>query len=260
MTDFLKGKEIIVLVSDRSRFPRQRFLWGGDVYMSDSKEDIVAALDSGRFSLLLCEAASPDGDIKAFCRDVKHSRRFRHIPVIVFSFNSDGDAADYLNAGVDVFLFRPTLSVLKAQTCSILKNREYLRDYHIGGCSEELHPESDADHEFFTKLKDYVESNLDRPELSVPIIASALNMSASNLFRKIQQVTGITPNVFLNEMRMTRAVSLLKENRYEISEIGLMVGYSSHSYFSKCFKARFGMAPKEYLEYNRNIINQNENK
>lgn len=260
MTDFLKGKEILVLVSDMSRVPRQRFLWGGQVYMSDSKEDVVAALDSGRFSLLLCEVASPDVDIKGFCKEVKSSRRFRHIPLIVFSSSPEDDAADYLNAGADVFLFRPTLSVLKAQAGSILKNREYVRDYHLGDRFEDVRHESDADHDFFTKLKAYVEANLDRPELSVPIIASAINMSASNLFRRIHQATGMTPNSFLNEMRMARAVSLLKENRYEISEIGLMVGYSSHSYFSKCFKVRFGITPKDYLESNRKIINRNENK
>ncbi|MGN1219803.1 MAG: helix-turn-helix domain-containing protein, partial [Candidatus Cryptobacteroides sp.] len=230
-----------------------------NVYVSDNREDVLSALGSGNYSLLFCEATSPDCGMLEFCEMMKATRKYRHMPVVVFSSAFNDEEGNFLKAGADAFLFRPTVSVLEAQACSILKNREYIRDYCIGGDFEEFHPESNADAEFLSKLRDYVESNMERPELSVPTIASALNMSASNLFRRIQQVTKMTPNVFLNEMRMARSISLLKENKYEISEIGFMVGYNSPSYFTKCFKCRFGMTPTEFLMQKRKILNRNEN-
>jgi AraC-like DNA-binding protein len=79
-------------------------------------------------------------------------------------------------------------------------------------------------------------------------IASRLNMSRATFYRKIQGVLDMTPNDLLRLERLKQAAHLLRTADLRISEICYMTGFSSPSYFAKCFQQQFGMSPKEFLE------------
>jgi AraC-like DNA-binding protein len=82
-------------------------------------------------------------------------------------------------------------------------------------------------------------------EINVELLASQFGLSRSQLYRKIKSLTGMTANEFLRNIRMVRAKQYLESGNYSISDVCFKVGYSSPSYFTKCFKAHFGMLPTD---------------
>ena len=98
------------------------------------------------------------------------------------------------------------------------------------------------------KITKLIESNLDNPCLGVCFLAEQLNMSRSSLFLKVKALLDTTPNEMIGMVRLNKAVSLLKDGNHRVNEVCYMVGFSSPSYFSKCFQKEFGVKPAEYIE------------
>lgn len=98
------------------------------------------------------------------------------------------------------------------------------------------------------KITKLIESNLDNPCLGVCFLAEQLNMSRSSLFLKVKALLDTTPNEMIRMVRLNKAVSLLKDGNHRVNEVCYMVGFSSPSYFSKCFQKEFGVKPAEYIE------------
>ena len=90
-----------------------------------------------------------------------------------------------------------------------------------------------------------VEKNMDNIEFSTDEFAREMNMSRSNFYRKIKALSGMSPNDYLKTLRMNRAAELIVSGT-RISEVAAQVGFTSSSYFAKCFKAQYGVLPKEY--------------
>ena len=90
-----------------------------------------------------------------------------------------------------------------------------------------------------------VEKNMDNIEFSTDEFAREMNMSRSNFYRKIKALSGMSPNDYLKTLRMNRAAELIMGGT-RISEVAVQVGFTSSSYFAKCFKAQYGVLPKEY--------------
>lgn len=98
------------------------------------------------------------------------------------------------------------------------------------------------------KITKLIESNLDNPCLGVCFLAEQLNMSRSSLLLKVKALLDTTPNEMIRMVRLNKAVSLLKDGNHRVNEVCYMVGFSSPSYFSKCFQKEFGVKPAEYIE------------
>lgn len=105
-----------------------------------------------------------------------------------------------------------------------------------------------ADEAFLIALIEVLQTNLAHTEFSADKYAQTLAMSKSQLYRKITALTGYSPNDLLKEYRLQKAKDLLRQRKYNISEVSFATGFSSPSYFTKCFKARFGLLPLAYLE------------
>ena len=71
-------------------------------------------------------------------------------------------------------------------------------------------------------------------------------MSRATLYRKVKQISELTPNEFIRLVRLKKAAELLRAKDYRISEIAYLVGFNSPSYFSKCFQKQFGVLPKDF--------------
>ena len=98
------------------------------------------------------------------------------------------------------------------------------------------------------KITKLIESNLDNPCLGVCFLAEQLNMSRSSLFLKVKALLDTTPNEMIRMVRLNKSVSLLKDGNHRGNEVCYVVGFSSPSYFSKCFQKEFGVKPAEYIE------------
>ena len=99
-----------------------------------------------------------------------------------------------------------------------------------------------------TRDENVKQKNMDNPEYGVEELSGDLGMVRMSLYRKLQSITGHTPTDFIRSIRLKRAAQLLQGSQLPIVEIANRVGFSSPSYFSKCFREMFGMLPKQYAE------------
>ena len=105
---------------------------------------------------------------------------------------------------------------------------------------------TEVDKKFVARLKAVVDKNLSNPDFSIDDFSSALGLGRTVFFRKIKGITGHTPKEYIRILRMKKAMILLLEGKYNISEVAFRVGMNDPLYFSKCFKKQFGMSPSEY--------------
>jgi len=111
-----------------------------------------------------------------------------------------------------------------------------------------LHTLAAPDQQFLTSLMDVLETNFANNEFNADKYAQTLAMSKSQLYRKVTSLTGFSPNDLLNEYRLEKAKELLTKKKHNVSEVAFVTGFSSPSYFTKCFKNKFGLLPLAYLE------------
>ncbi len=104
------------------------------------------------------------------------------------------------------------------------------------------------DEQLLVSLFDLLVKNFTNNEFSADQFAKMLAMSKSQLYRRVTALTGYSPNDLLKEYRLKKAKELLRKKKYNISEIAFETGFNSPSYFTKCFKATFGLLPLSYLE------------
>ena len=100
---------------------------------------------------------------------------------------------------------------------------------------------------FLVDLEKLIKDNLANPDLNVQFLADQLSMSRSSLFNKVRTLLAVTPNELIQTIRLSTAARLLQERKYRISEVSEMTGFSSSSYFAKCFQKQYGMKPAEYV-------------
>lgn len=101
------------------------------------------------------------------------------------------------------------------------------------------------DKDFLSQLTSVVEENLADENFGVSELAEAINMSRSNLLRKLKKSTGLSVSLFIRQVRLKRAVVLLQSSSKNVSEVSFAVGFSSTSYFIKCFREEYGFPPGE---------------
>jgi AraC-like DNA-binding protein len=104
------------------------------------------------------------------------------------------------------------------------------------------------DQRLFKKAIEVVEENISDPLFGVEQMSRELGMSRTNMHRKIKAITGVPPSDLIRNIRLRKAAFLLQNKADSVSQIGLMVGFEDHSYFSKSFKKQFGVTPSEYLQ------------
>jgi AraC-like DNA-binding protein len=104
------------------------------------------------------------------------------------------------------------------------------------------------DEQLLISLLDLLEKNFTQNEFNADQYAKTLAMSKSQLYRRVTALTGYSPNDLLKEYRLKKAKELLRKKKYNISEVAFETGFSSPSYFTKCFKVTFGLLPLSYLE------------
>ncbi len=96
------------------------------------------------------------------------------------------------------------------------------------------------------RLYALMEKSLSDPELNTMGIAEAMRISRTKLYYKIKALTGENPNSFFRKYKLNRAAQLLREGRYNISEVADITGFASLSHFSTSFKKQFGVAPSSF--------------
>jgi AraC-like DNA-binding protein len=152
-------------------------------------------------------------------------------------------------AGADEYITKPfDASILKVRVDNIIQSRERLKDLYSKNFSlESLGVDmTSVDEKFMQNLYATLQQNIANSDLNLDAFCRELGLSKSNLYRKIKQITGYSPNEFIRNFRLETAAKMLKETDMTITEVYCAVGYNSLAYFSNCFKALYGVSPTEF--------------
>lgn len=103
------------------------------------------------------------------------------------------------------------------------------------------------DEKFLSNIICLIENHLSDADLNVNALCELSGISNKPIYRKVKQLTGMSPVEFIKTIRMKKAAMLLQQKKFTVAEVMYMVGFSNHSYFSKCFQAEFGKTPRQYL-------------
>jgi len=214
--------------------------------------EALKLLETDSIDLILSDVMMPEISGMELCHFVKSNINFSHIPTILLTAQANSDAEiEGLENGADFYITKPfkwrhVLAAIK----NLLESRAKLK------CKFSQQPFTDSatlttnsrDKKFLQKVVEIIEERIIDPKLSVEELGRELAMSRSSLHKKIKAMTGQVPNEFIRLVRLKQAANLLVLNEYNISEIGFMVGFNSHSYFSKCFYQQFKLTPSEFAE------------
>lgn len=197
--------------------------------------------------LVICDVMMPVMDGLQFCEKLKTSTATSHIPVIMLTAkNLEEQRAEGYEHGADSYITKPFSSkVLLARVQNLLQSRKDLRQL-FGGVEKET-PEmasmDDRDKLFIKQLHDIIKQHLGDSDFNVESIGPMIGLSRVQLYRKVKAITGSSVVDLIRKARLAKARRLIEGGRKSISEVAYEVGFSSPSYFTKCFKDEFGMKP-----------------
>lgn len=200
--------------------------------------------------LVVSDVMMPVMDGLELCRRIKGDLRTSHVPVILLTAKGrTEDQVEGLDSGADLYLPKPfSTEVIRAQISSLLRNRERVKAQYQSeplACPE-LSSGSSLDKEFMERVNAIIERRMTDSDFSVDLLAQEVGISRTGLFTKIKALFGMTPNDFIRLNRLKKAAALLAQGDVPVSEACWQVGFSSTSYFSKCFQSQFGVTPNEF--------------
>ncbi len=199
--------------------------------------------------IVLSDIMMPVMDGLEFCQQLKTDKAISHIPVILLTARSlDEQRVEGYEHGADAYISKPfSLRLLLSRIDNLIESRKKLsqtwskgvEDDEIGNLSNEI------DKSFLKQLRKIIQENLANSDLSVEQIGDEIGLSRVQLYRKVKALTGYSPVEILRKARLTRARHLLQTTERTVSEVAYAVGFSTPSYFSKCYKDEFGENPKK---------------
>lgn len=197
--------------------------------------------------LIISDVMMPDTDGFELCQTLKSNVVTSHIPIILLTAKADQkDKLIGLETGADDYIVKPfSLAELKLRVKNILNFKELLRKKFEGNTipSAEETPELNSrDRKFVDDLTQSVEENLSNAKFGVNILAETVFLSVSQMTRKLKTITGKTPADFIRNIRLEKAIELLK-NGESVTDVSWAVGFEDPVYFSKVFKKHFGFSP-----------------
>lgn len=222
------------------------------VISASSGEEAIQILEKNNIDLIISDVMMEEMDGFELCGKIKNNINICHIPVILLTAKTDTESKiKGLEVGADAYIEKPFSPFhLKAQLLNLLKKREGLQKTYASTPLSDLHSavHNKLDEEFMNKCSEIILSNIEDSEFSVNTLAQELGMSRTSVFTKIKGIIGMTPNDFIKVTRLKKACQMMVEGEYRVTEIGFLVGFSSSSYFAKCFQKQFGMLPTEFLK------------
>ena len=199
--------------------------------------------------IIVTDVVMPHMDGFEFSQKIKKDSKTSHIPIIMLTAKAmPEDQINGLELGADVYLCKPFhTKVLKSYIEKLIFGRQDFVQKNVGNPKQLnlLEHTTEQDKTFMQKVIAYVNKNLDNTDLNVELLADKMCLSRSQLYRKVKAMSGLTPNDLIRKIRMEKAKILIENGAENIGEVCYKVGFSSPSYFSRCFKTEFGVLPTD---------------
>ncbi|MFD2888703.1 hybrid sensor histidine kinase/response regulator transcription factor [Chitinophaga cymbidii] len=250
------GKPLVVVVEDDAAiltFLAKSFQAGGyNVMKASNGKMAMPVIEANAVDLIVSDIMMPEMDGLELCRLVKTNIHYSHIPFVLLTAKGNSEAElQGIETGADAYIMKPfKWKHVAAVVKNLLESREKLRLRF----SEQ--PNSDVsvlatnsrDQQFMEKVVSIIEERIIDPQLSVEELSKDMAMSRSSLHKKLKSLSGYVPNELIKLVRLKHAARLLQTTDHSVAEVAYMTGFSSPSYFSKCFLQQFKLSPKEYAD------------
>ncbi|NND30965.1 MAG: response regulator [Saprospiraceae bacterium] len=199
--------------------------------------------------LIVSDIMMPGLDGLTLCAKLKNDVRTSHIPIILLTAkNADQDRLSGLEAKADAYLVKPFIPqelLLRIHNQIELRQKLHRHYQHESSASFNEVMTTSTDQKFLIQMETILERQLSDSNFGVVQLAQKLHLSRSQLHRKLKALTGQTPILIIRTFRLRRAYDFLTANSGSVAEVGYDVGFSSPSYFIKCFHQQFGITPGE---------------
>ena len=200
--------------------------------------------------LIICDVMMPGSDGIACCERLKSDPRTDHIPIILLTAKAElADRMDGLRAGADDYITKPFSSEeLRIKVNNLINQRNQLKirfGRHIQSSYKDL-PMKSSDARFLEKAISIVHEQIGNSEFDITQFSSSMNLSRTHLHKKLKVITDQSPSEFVRNLRLQRAAQLLAAETDQVSVIAYDTGFNNLSYFTRMFKAKYGVSPTEY--------------
>lgn len=201
--------------------------------------------------IVISDVMMPRKDGFEVCQTLKENISTSHIPVILLTACSmDEQKAIGFESGADAYIPKPfNAELLKIRVRKLIENRQKIKEMFSNNLISDSKKTTLAEVEqnFIDSFNNYIESHISDPELNVEDIALHLGLSKSQLYRKIKSLTNYSSNELVRIVRLRYAKYLLSLKSKSIAEVAYETGFSSPSYFTKCFKEFYNESPTDYM-------------
>ncbi|WP_029902483.1 two-component regulator propeller domain-containing protein [Prevotella sp. 10(H)] len=217
---------------------------------------------NGKMALELVKMHNPDlivADVMMPVMDgLEMSRRIRKslptstIPIILLTAKDDKSTEmESINLNVDAFISKPfNPELLLSRISQLLKSKQQIEDkLRIETIATPQAIEATSpDEKFLSEIIGIIENKISDPDLNVNALSTISGIGSKQIYRKIKQLTGLSPVEYIRSIRLKKAAMLLSQKKFTVAEVMYMVGFSNHSYFSKCFQTEFGKTPRQFMD------------
>lgn len=233
------------------------------IELSFEKDFIVLQADNGQDGLqlaqqnipdvIICDVMMPVMDGLECCRLLKEGETTSHIPVLMLTaYALDDQRILGYQSGADAYITKPfNVEVLRARIKNLLDSRRRINAFKDP--KEELSQVriGNIDRDLVEHLHDFITKNISNTDLGIPDLCDEFNMSRVQVYRKFKSLTGQSPVEIIRIIRLKRAKQLLETTELSVAEIAYEVGFSSSSYFAKCYRDQYKETPTDVLRRER---------
>ena len=199
--------------------------------------------------LVISDIMMPVMDGLEFCSQLKQDKAISHIPVILLTARSlDEQRAEGYKHGADAYIAKPfSLDLILSRIDNLIQSRKKLTLMFSNTDEKAVFDKlsNETDKTFVSQLRKIIQENLGNSEFNVERIGDEIGLSRVQLYRKVKALTGHSPVEMLRKARLMRARHLLQTTDKSVSEVAYAVGFSTPSYFSKCYKEEFDLQPAQ---------------
>jgi len=254
--DLDSDKPLVLIVEDNTDmidFLRINLKDNYYLIIAKNGEEALQKTNSILPEVIISDIMMPIMDGITLTKKIKENSKTSHIGIILLTAkNLMAQKIEGIRVGADAYLTKPfEVELLVASIDHLLKRKQELSNYFK--LEILTHPEfksnkENLDDKFVKKVSNIIEANISNPDFNVEILSREIGMSSTHLYRKLKSLTHYSAKDIIKKYRLKKASLLLKNNEGNISEIMYEVGFSSLSYFAKCFKSEFGLSPKDYQQ------------
>ena len=243
-------QDVAFLITQMLKEEGYEYVWAQD------GQEALEIMDKQMPNLLITDIMMPRMDGIELIKKIREEDDKRHLPIIVVSARTeDADRLIGLEAGAEVYLGKPFNSEeLMLRVRKLLEQREMLRIKYSREIAEADRIEAEEqsqningnDREFIEKVDEFIHENIINSELDANALAETMHMSPTTLNRRIKSITGTNTTIYIRLKRLGRAKQLLQNTQMSMGEIQAVCGFESPSYFSRAFKAEYGISPSDF--------------